>query len=300
MSQKIEARRNGTHKPGEEFLVLRHQQLRKGSHRAFQQASERGVWLVYEKIGTRVVGDFKVVYPLGGGSNEYDDNYRLARYASYEHWIETRQPLQMMGDGPLLNLARIGGSTRQNFVQRSDGAYMMTGRMIEDMPYHLPGLDENYESVEDDSGEDHPVRYDIPVPGEEIAELCYWQIDKGAFTRFDSLTRDGMLPVINKMGARGIGIWKLIYPEKGGTIGEEHDEYDEVMMITRYASYEHWQASREPMYLIGDGPDFKAFRDASEEREALIQDRWQRFLQGELYRSPPTFSPPLKESYKQT
>ena len=39
---------------------------------------------------------------------------------------------------------------------------------------------------------------------------------------------------ISKMGARGVGIWKLIYPEPA--IGEEHEDYDEIMMITRYAS----------------------------------------------------------------
>ena len=85
MSERIDARRNDTHQPGEEVLVLRHYKLRKGCHQAFKQASERGVWLVFEKIGTRIVGDFRVVHPDGGGSPEYDENYRLARYASYQH-----------------------------------------------------------------------------------------------------------------------------------------------------------------------------------------------------------------------
>lgn len=296
MSEKIEARRNGVHTSGEEVLVLRHYKINKGYHQAFKQASERGVWLVYEKIGTRVVGDFKVVYPQGGGSPDFDENYRLARYASFEHWVETRRPLQMMGDGPLLELSRDGGSRRMQYVQDSDGAYFMTGRMIEDMPYHLAGLADEWEIAKNGSGDDHPVRYDSPLPGEGIAELCCWQIKKGTFEEFDALTREGMLPVMNKMGARGLGIWKLIYPQPA--IGEEHDDYDEVMMITRFASYEHWQAYQEPLRLIGDGPDFKAYEKASESRESLIQNRWQRFLQGELYRSPPTYIPPLKEDYR--
>jgi len=298
MSDRITARRNGAHKPGEEVLVLRHQKLKKGYHPSFVEASKRGVWLAYEKIGTRVVFDYKVVYPEGGGSSDYDENYRLARYASYEHWEETRRPLEMMGDGPLLDLLFIGAIRRRNYIQDTDGAYIMTGRMIEDTPYHLTGLKENFEIVEDDSTDASPVRYDIPVPGDEIAELNCWKINKGTFNEFDSLTREGMLPVMSKMGVRGIGIWQLIYPETA--IGEEHDDYDEAMMINRYASYEHWQASQEPMRLIGDGPDFQAFEEASSRRDALIQNGWQRFLQGDLYHSPPTYIPSLNETYKPT
>ncbi len=297
MSDKIKARRNGTHKPGQEVLVLRHQKLKKGYHASFLEASKRGVWLAYEKIGTRVVFDFKVVYPEGGGSPDYDENYRLARYASYEHWEETRRPLEMMGDGPLMDLLYIGITRRRQYIRSTDGAYIMTGRMIEDKPYHLPGLAENFEIAEDGSGDVSPVRYDIPVPGDEISVLYCWKINKGTFEEFDSLTRVSMLPAMNKMGVRGVGIWQLIFPDTA--IGGEHDDYDEVMVINRYASYEHWQASKEPVRLIGDGPDFKAFEEASSQRESLIQDGWQRFLQGELYHSPPTYIPSLSENYKQ-
>jgi hypothetical protein len=296
MADQIVARRNDTHKPGEEVLVFRHHKLKKGYHQAFKQASERGVWLVYEKIGTRVVGDFKVVYPECGGSLDYDENYRLARYASYEHWVESRRPIDMMGDGPLLDLARVGGFTRRKYMVSSDLVYFLTGRMIEDIPYHLPGLEENYEQTDKGSGEEVPVRYDIPLPGEEIAVLDYWKINKGTFDEFDSLTRGGMLPVINKMGARGLGIWRLLYPEPA--THDEHDDYDEVFMIVRYASYEHWQAMQDPIRLMGNGPDFKAWEEATNRRGSLIQDRWHRFLQGELYRSPPTYAPPLSGEYR--
>jgi len=295
MSDKVRPRRNGEHRQGEEFLILRHYKLKKGYHQVFKQTSERSVWYAYEKIGTRVVGDFKVVYPTGGGSLDYDENYRLARYASYDHWVETRRPLRMMGDGPLFDLLASGASRRMEYVTDSDGAYHLTGSMIEDMPYHLPGLDERYALSEDGPGDALPVRYDLPVPGEGLAELCCWKIEKGSFEAFDTLTRDGMLPVMNKMGMRGLGIWKLVHNEHA--IGEENDRYDEAMMIIRYASYEHWQASREPAKIIGNGPDFEAWRKAYERREALVQEKWQRFLQGELYNSPPTYIPPLKENY---
>jgi hypothetical protein len=294
LSEKIIARRNHAHQPGEEVLVLRHYQLRKGFHQAFKQASKRGVWLVYEKIGARVIGDFKVAHPEGGEKPDYDENYRLARYASYSHWVETRTPLTMMGDGPLLDLASTGAARRNQYVKGSDGAYFMTGRMIDDLPYHLPGIEESFELDEEEAqNTDGPVRYDIPVPGESIAELSCWQVDKGAFDEFDTLTRDGMLPVLSKMGARGIGIWKLIYPEPA--IGKESEDHDEVMMITRYASYQHWQACQDPARLIGNGGDFKVFSEASRTRDSLVRSGWHRFIQGELYHSPPTFVPPMDE-----
>lgn len=298
MSERVRPRRNGAHLPGEEFLILRHHRLKKGYHQAFKQASEKSVWYAYEKIGTRVVGDFKVVYPEGGGSAEYDENYRLARYVSYDHWVETRRPLRMMGDGPLFDLLASGASRRMEFVTDSDGAYHLVGSMIEDMPYHLPGLDETFELTAEETGEALPVRYDLPVPGEGLAELCCWKIEKGSFETFDALTREGMLPVMNKMGIRGLGIWRLVYNEH--SIGEEDDAYDEVMMIDRYASYEHWQASREPARIIGNGPDYEAWESACEKRESLAKEKWQRFLQGELYRSPPTYIPPLQECYIKT
>ena len=36
MTDKITARRNGAHQPGEEVLVLRHQKLKKGYHLSFK------------------------------------------------------------------------------------------------------------------------------------------------------------------------------------------------------------------------------------------------------------------------
>ena len=70
--------------------MLRHHKLRKGYHKAFVQASRRGVWLLYEKLGVRVVGDFKVMYPEADTADDFDESYRLAHYANYDHWKETR------------------------------------------------------------------------------------------------------------------------------------------------------------------------------------------------------------------
>ncbi|MYF94576.1 MAG: hypothetical protein F4210_03515, partial [Holophagales bacterium] len=74
--------RNDIARAGEEFLVLRHQKLQKGTHERFFELSRDGVWPIFEKIGSRVVGQWQVVHPDGGGSADFDEGYRLARYRS--------------------------------------------------------------------------------------------------------------------------------------------------------------------------------------------------------------------------
>jgi len=290
------AKRNDISQEGEEVLVFRHYKILKGYHREFQQVSERNIWWAYEKLGVVVVGDFKVVYPEGGESLEYDENYRLARYVNYQHWLDTREPMKMMGNGPLFDRVALGSRTRENYVLHSEGAHFLTGRMIEIEPYYLPGLDEAFVLSGSDGSGTGPVRYDNPVLGDEVAEVTWWRIAKGRFGDFDALTREGMLPVFRKMGARGLGIWKLIYPEPA--IGEENEGYDEVMMIVKYASYQHWLACNDPARLIGDGPDYQAYAEARDSRDRLIIDSRQRFIKGILFNNPPAFVPPMPESYR--
>ncbi|MBT8145802.1 MAG: hypothetical protein KJN90_03065, partial [Gammaproteobacteria bacterium] len=75
----------------QEVLMLRHAFIEKGQYQTWYQASQEGVWPWFEKIGARIVGDWQIVYPQGGSENpELDEAYRLARYASYEHWQATR------------------------------------------------------------------------------------------------------------------------------------------------------------------------------------------------------------------
>ena len=69
--------------PDDELLMLRHHRLRKGAHEPFFKLSEIGVWPWFARIGARMTGQWVVVDPEGGDL-EYDDVYRLARYASFE------------------------------------------------------------------------------------------------------------------------------------------------------------------------------------------------------------------------
>ena len=75
----------------QEVLMLRHAFLEKGEYPTWKQASREGVWPWYKKLGSRIVGDWQVIYPNGGSEYpELDEALRLARYASYEHWQATR------------------------------------------------------------------------------------------------------------------------------------------------------------------------------------------------------------------
>ena len=105
-----------------------------------------------------------------------------------------------------------------------------------------------------------------------------------------------MWPFFEKIGARVVGQWKVVYPEEGNR--EESPDFDEVVMLTRYASYEHWKASRRPAELGGNGPDYDKLLDAIQLRRSLSIETKVEFLQGYMYQSPPLFMPGLKERYR--
>jgi hypothetical protein len=72
--------RNEPPRAGEEVLVLRHQELRKGAHDDYYRASRDGVWPWYEQIGTRIVGQWLVTERDGARLPRASRRrYRLAR-----------------------------------------------------------------------------------------------------------------------------------------------------------------------------------------------------------------------------
>lgn len=295
--------RNGVAVPGEEVLVLRHQKLKKGSHDDFYELSKGGVWPWFEKIGTRVVGQWKVIHPDGsGGSDEYDEGYRLARYASYEHWEATRRGENLGGNGP--DFEKSGEALRARGEMRlgSDGAYFLQGHMAPGGPYYLPGMDERYEPAPEDTVSDQestnpiPIRNDVAQPGREIVTMRSWKIQKGRFDDFYKASVEGVWPFFEKIGARIIGQWKVIHPP--ADTREESPDYDEVILMTRYASYAHWEATRNPAQLGGNGPDYDKMREALALRRSLTLETSVKFMEGYMYHSPPNFMPGLKERYR--
>lgn len=81
--------RNDVPKPGREILVLRNHQLRKGGYEAFYKFSRDAYWPYFERIGARIVGQWKIIEPAAA-PNADREVYRLVRYASFEHWQMTR------------------------------------------------------------------------------------------------------------------------------------------------------------------------------------------------------------------
>jgi len=145
----------------------------------------------------------------------------------------------------------------------------------------------------------HPVRNDVAQPGEEIVTLRYFKIKKGSFDEFLKVSVEGVWPYFEKLGSRVIGMWKVITP--GGVDGApqaESKDYDEVYLSTRYASVEHWKASRDGVLHGGNGPDWLKCKAALDRRTSLTISSNVIFLKGSMAPGGPYFMPGLDENYE--
>ena len=295
--------------PGDEVLMLRHQRLQKGSHELYYRASVLGVWPWFERLGARMSGQWQVVYPEGGGSDEFDEGYRLARYASVEHWRHTRGPrsVALGGNGPNAERNRLALEMRRQVAMGSDGGYFLQGVTATTKPQFLPGLEEDYVRVDEtrpDADDDEAVfavRNDVHEPGTEIIELRYQRIRKGTFDRILESTVLRVWPFEEKVGARPIGQWKVIYPDAPSRT-EESPDYDEMVTMTRYASHDHYLAAQlgQAVFLGGNGPDWDGWREALRSQHELTLETTVEFLQGFQYTSPPVYQPGLAERYRRS
>ena len=93
-------------------------------------------------------------------------------------------------------------------------------------------------------------------------------------------------PYFEKIGARIVGMWVVI-PPPGGK--EASPDYDEVYLTTRYASLDHWAATRDAAAMGGDGPDYAALQAALAVRQSLTIETKVTFLQGVVGPLPPVF-----------
>jgi hypothetical protein len=298
--------RNDVAQEGQEILMLRHQKLIKGSHQAYYEASREGVWPFYEKIGVRIVGQWKVIHPDGRPeSEEYEEGWRLARYASFSHWSATRGPISTLlgGDGPDYAKCMEAASLRKKYSLGSDGGIFLQGMMYDNPPLYMPGLDETYDLVQTgkEVSPESPiiaVRNDIAQAGEEIVALHCSKVKKGAFDQFHKISMESIWPYYGKIGARIIGQWIRIFPHPRS--GTESQDYDEVYTMIRYAGHEHWKSTRpqEIAKIGGNGPDWTKMMQGIHLRQSLTIETFVQFLQGYMYSSPPKYMPGLKELYK--
>jgi len=144
-----------------------------------------------------------------------------------------------------------------------------------------------------------PVRNDAAQPGEEIVTLRYFKIRKGSFDEFLRVSVEGVWPYFEKLGSRVIGMWKVITPEgvTGSPPGESSD-FEEVYLSTRYASLDHWKASRDAVLHGGNGPDWVKCQGALDRRRALTLGTHVIFLKGSMAPGGPYYMPGLDESYE--
>jgi len=155
------------------------------------------------------------------------------------------------------------------------------------------GIEENRQAAE---AAPIAVRNDAARPGEEIVTKRYWKIEKGSFPEFYRASEEGVWPFFEKIGARVIGMWLVVHPEQGGTEGS--DDYDEVYLMTRYASAAHWKATRQMAAMGGNGPDWVKAREALDLRRSLTLETSLEFLQGRTWDNAPWFLPGLDEDYE--
>jgi hypothetical protein len=147
---------------------------------------------------------------------------------------------------------------------------------------------------------DHPrpVRNNVAQPGEEVVTLRYFKIKKGSFDQFLKASVEGVWPYFEKIGARIVGMWKVVTPEGVADGPQASKDFDEVYLMTRYASVEHWRATRETVRHGGNGPDWEKCKAALDLRQSLTLSSNVVFLKGQMAAGGPYFMPGLDESYE--
>ena len=143
----------------------------------------------------------------------------------------------------------------------------------------------------------HPVRNDVAQLGDEIVTLRYFKIKKSSFGEFLKVSVEGVWPYFEKLGSRVIGIWKVITPAGVEGAPPESKDFDEVYLSTRYASLDHWKASRDAVQHGGNGPDWVKCKAALDRRNALTISTNVVFLKGSMAPGGPYFMPGLDEGY---
>lgn len=138
-------------------------------------------------------------------------------------------------------------------------------------------------------------------PSEPIVTKRYFKIKKGTFPEVLKVSQEGVWPFFEKIGSRVIGMWQVIHPDE--STSEASPDYDEVILMTQYASVEHWKASRkmaEMAEMGGNGPDWVKAREAIARRRELTIETSLQFLQGSTWHNPPYYMPGLGETYTES
>lgn len=309
-AQEIVPVRNEVARVGQqEVIMMRHAFIEEGEYTFWERESRQKVWPWFQRLGARMIGDFKVIYPeMRDESPGQDEALRFARYASYEHWQATRRAsaenptggsIVLAGKGSLSAESDIGLSNRRTVLQGSKEAVFLQGHMAQTRPLYMPGTKETFRETVDSLQDDlpAPVSHRIALPNNEILILRYRKIKKNAFQELYEIERDGVWPYLEKIGGRPVGQWKIVYLPNGTPI--ENSQYDEDYSLIRYASLDHYKAiDTDPGALGGDGPDFQRRQEAKSQINELILSATHRVLKGPLFSSPPVYAQPHDLSFR--
>ncbi len=136
------------------------------------------------------------------------------------------------------------------------------------------------------------VRNEQPRSGEEVTILRTFKIKKGTFAEFRRRSQQEIWPYFEKIGARIIGMWRV---EHAAIEAAKAPDYDEAVLLTRYASLEHWRASRSGVHLGGNGPDAEALAAAHRYRQSVTIETTFRVLRGSPATNGPYFMPAVAD-----
>jgi|SRR5712664_1234087 len=139
-----------------------------------------------------------------------------------------------------------------------------------------------------------PVRNDVAKQGEELFVLRNHRLRTGGHERFYRSSRDDVWPYFERTGPRIVGQWKVVQSDAAAPADAE-----DVYRLVRYASFEHWQATRLRGAIGGDGPASDKDQKGRLERAGLeLGSKGAYFLQGQMAPGGPYFMPALREKYE--
>lgn len=143
----------------------------------------------------------------------------------------------------------------------------------------------------------YPVRNDTATLSDEIVTIRYSKIKKGTFPLWLKVSQEGVWPYFERLGVRVVGAWLVVAPESIPGVEPRPTDYDEIYLMTRYANFEHWKATRDPVKLGGNGPAYDKCAAALKTRESVSLESTVKFLKGAMASNGPYFLPGLPEQY---
>jgi hypothetical protein len=108
------------------------------------------------------------------------------------------------------------------------------------------------------------VRNDVARPRQDVLLLRNHRLEKGGNEPFYRASRDDIWPLFKRNGTRVVGQWKVIESKSPAP-----SDLEDVYRLVRYASIEHWQATRFQTSLVGNGRAFdRNLKDAALEAQS--------------------------------